>query len=197
MMGSGDLLQDPTRWRDLGIARYLAKPVVHEELLNAVLGTLGLAAPPPEPEPPPAPVSAPHELPGCRILIAEDHPVNLKLVKKLLEKRSFIPTAATNGEEVLQALDGNTFDLILMDVQMPGMDGLQTAAAIREREKSTGGHIPILAMTAHAMNRDREKCLEAGMDAYVSKPLSPAELYRAIDELLNGPVAAGSDARPD
>ena len=197
MMGSGDLLQDPTRWRDLGIARYLAKPVVHEELLNAVLGTLGLAAPPPQPEPPPAPVSAPHELPGRRILIAEDHPVNLKLVKKLLEKRSFIPTAATNGEEVLQALDGNIFDLILMDVQMPGMDGLQTAAAIREREKSTGGHIPILAMTAHAMNRDREKCLEAGMDAYVSKPLSPAELYRAIDELLNGPVAAGSDARPD
>jgi CheY-like chemotaxis protein len=72
------------------------------------------------------------------------------------------------------------------------MDGLQTAAVIREREKLTGGHIPILAMTAHAMNRDREKCLAAGMDAYVFKPVSPGELYRAIDELLNRPVVAAS-----
>ena len=78
----------------------------------------------------------------------------------------------------------NTFDLILMDVQMPGMDGLQTTIAIREREKATGGRVPILAMTAHAMNRDRERCLEAGMDAYITKPVSPAELYRAIEELL-------------
>ena len=118
--------------------------------------------------------------------------MNRKLVTKLLEKRSFISEVASNGEDVLRALEASTFDLILMDVQMPGMDGLQTAAAIREREKATGGHVPILAMTAHAMNRDREQCLEAGMDAYVSKPVSPGELYRAIDELLNRPVVAGS-----
>jgi len=192
MMGSGDVPQDPGRWHDLGIARYLAKPVVHEELLHAILDTLGFASPQPEAEPSAVPAPAPPKLAGRRILVAEDHPVNLKLVTKLLEKRSLVPTVATNGEDVLRALDGNTFDLILMDVQMPGMDGLQTAAAIREREKLSGGHIPILAMTAHAMNRDREKCLEAGMDAYVSKPVSPAELYRAIDELLNGPVATGS-----
>ena len=132
------------------------------------------------------------ELAGRRILVAEDHPVNRKLVTKLLEKRSFSPEVACNGEDVLRALETGAFDLILMDVQMPGMDGLQTAAIIREREKLTGGHIPILAMTAHAMNRDREKCLAAGMDAYVSKPVSPGELYRAIDELLNRPVIAGS-----
>ncbi|MBZ5592767.1 MAG: response regulator [Acidobacteriia bacterium] len=191
MMGSGHL-QVTGRWRDLGIARYLTKPVVHDELMNAILRTVGLATPPPEAESPAAPLSVPTELAGRRILVAEDHPVNRKLVTKLLEKRSLVPTGATNGEDVLRALEGNTFDLILMDVQMPGMDGLQTAAAIREREKSTGGHIPILAMTAHALNRDRERCLEAGMDAYVSKPVSPAELYRAIDELLKGPVAAGS-----
>ncbi len=147
------------------------------------------------PQPTADPVAAetiPRELAGRRILVAEDHPVNRKLVTKLLEKRSFIPEVACNGEDVLRALEASTFDLILMDVQMPGMDGLQTAATIREREKLTGGHIPILAMTAHAMNRDREKCLEAGMDAYVSKPVSPGELYRAIDELLQRPVVAGS-----
>jgi signal transduction histidine kinase/CheY-like chemotaxis protein len=138
------------------------------------------------------PVSIPPELAGRRILVAEDHPVNRKLVTKLLEKRSFIPEVASNGEEVLRALEASTFDLILMDVQMPGMDGLQTAAAIRKREQLTGGHIPILAMTAHALDRDREKCLEAGMDAYVPKPVSPAELYRAIDDLLSPPIIAGS-----
>jgi CheY-like chemotaxis protein len=150
------------------------------------------STPQPAVEPAAAPVSTPHELAGRRILVAEDHPVNRKLVTKLLEKRSFISEVAGNGEDVLRALEASTFDLILMDVQMPGMDGLQTAAAIREREKATGGHVPILAMTAHAMNRDREQCLEAGMDAYVSKPVSPGELYRAIDELLNRPVVAGS-----
>lgn len=150
------------------------------------------STPQPAVEPAAARVSTPHELAGRRILVAEDHPVNRKLVTKLLEKRSFISEVAGNGEDVLRALEASTFDLILMDVQMPGMDGLQTAAAIREREKATGGHVPILAMTAHAMNRDREQCLEAGMDAYVSKPVSPGELYRAIDELLNRPVVAGS-----
>ena len=154
-------------------------------------GNSSLAAPQPAVEPA-APVSTPQGLAGRRILVAEDHPVNRKLVTKLLEKRSFISEVASNGEDVLRALQASPFDLILMDVQMPGMDGLQTAAAIREREKLTGGHVPILAMTAHAMNRDREKCLEAGMDAYVSKPVSPGELYRAIDELLSRPVGARS-----
>jgi CheY-like chemotaxis protein len=129
-------------------------------------------------------------LAGRRVLVAEDHPVNRKLVTKMLEKRLLIPVLVTNGTEVLRALESDTFDLILMDVQMPGMDGLQTTAAIRENEKATGLHIPILAMTAHAMNRDREKCLEAGMDAYLSKPVKPSELYAAIEELLTNQVTS-------
>jgi CheY-like chemotaxis protein len=124
------------------------------------------------------------------VLVAEDHPVNRKLITKMLEKWLLIPVLVTNGTEVLRALESDTFDLILMDVQMPGMDGLQTTAAIRENEKATGLHIPILAMTAHAMNRDREKCLEAGMDAYLSKPVKPSELYAAIEELLTNQLTS-------
>ena len=116
--------------------------------------------------------------------------MNRKLITKLLERRSLIPFLAISGEEVLQALAGNSFDLILMDVQMPGMDGLETTVAIRDREKVTGGRVPIVAMTAHAMERDREKCLAAGMDGYVSKPINPAELYGAIERLLEGRPSA-------
>jgi CheY-like chemotaxis protein len=181
-LGSGSHFHFTTRWD-----RTCAESFMAGTAANSPFATL-----PETVAPAAAPVSIPHELAGRRILVAEDHPVNRKLVTKLLEKRSFISEVAGNGEDVLRALEASTFDLILMDVQMPGMDGLQTAAAIREREKLTGGHVPILAMTAHAMNRDREKCLEAGMDAYVSKPVSPGELYRAIDELLNWPVGTRS-----
>ena len=169
------------------MVRYLVKPVMQSELLNAILLTLGVKTDQPA-------VAREVSLPGLdflagrRILVAEDHPINRKLVLKLLEKRSLVPVLAANGSEVLAALASDTFDLILMDVQMPGMDSLQTTAAIREREKSTGVRVPILAMTALAMKQDREKCLEAGMDGYVSKPVSPAELYRAIEDLLSGPA---------
>ncbi|HET9322145.1 MAG TPA: response regulator, partial [Bryobacteraceae bacterium] len=186
MLSAGDLAQDAVRCRELGVARYLVKPVMQAELLNAILVTLGVRSDQ-------APVDAaspsgPDPLAGRRILVAEDHPVNRKLVTKLLEKRGLIPVLAANGNEVIEALDSDTFDLILMDVQMPGMDGLQTTAVIREREKATGGRIPILAMTAHAMKQDRDRCLGAGMDAYVSKPVSPADLYREIEELLSAPA---------
>jgi signal transduction histidine kinase/CheY-like chemotaxis protein len=186
MLSSCDLANDAVRCRELGVDRYLVKPVMQAELLNAILVTLGVKSDQ-------APVGAaspsgPDPLAGRRILVAEDHPVNRKLVTKLLEKRGLIPVLAANGDEVLEALDSDTFDLILMDVQMPGMDGLQTTAVIREREKATGGRIPILAMTAHAMKQDRDRCLEAGMDAYVSKPVSPADLYREIEELLSAPA---------
>ena len=187
MLSSCDLANDAVRCRELGVARYLVKPVMQSELLNAILVTLGLESEHPSParEVSP-PVSDP--LAGRRILVAEDHPVNRKLVLKLLEKRAVVPVMAASGSEVLEALKSDTFDLILMDVQMPGMDGLQTTAAIREQEKATGGRVPILAMTALAMKQDRERCLGAGMDAYVSKPVSPAELYRAIEDLLSGPA---------
>jgi len=112
----------------------------------------------------------------------------------MLEKRGHSVLVAGNGKEALEALETEAFDLVLMDVQMPEMDGFEATAAIREREKKTGHHLPILAMTAHAMQGDRERCLEAGMDGYVSKPVRPKELFEAIEAVMAG--AQGPDGDP-
>ena len=116
-----------------------------------------------------------------KILLAEDNAINQKLALRLLEKRGHSVVIANNGKEALARLDEDIFDLILMDIQMPEIDGLEATAIIREREKRKGGHLPIVAMTAHAMKGDKERCLEAGMDDYVSKPIKPAELFAAIE----------------
>ncbi len=115
-----------------------------------------------------------------RILLAEDNVVNQVLASRLLEKHGHSVVVVNNGRSALEALDKEKFDLVLMDVSMPEMDGLETVAAIRAREGATGFHMPIIAMTAHAMKGDRERCLEAGMDAYVSKPIQPRELFEVI-----------------
>jgi CheY-like chemotaxis protein len=118
-----------------------------------------------------------------RILLAEDNLVNRKLVARLLEKHGDEVELAGDGEEVLEKLAGREFDLILMDVQMPGLDGLETTRRIRQEEHGTGRRIPIIALTAHAMEGDRERCLEAGMDAYLTKPIRPRDLADSIDEI--------------
>jgi PAS domain S-box-containing protein len=123
------------------------------------------------------------EGPKLRILVAEDNAVNQKLVARLLEKQGHSVIAAETGRAVLQVLDEHAVDVVLMDVQMPDMDGFEATAAIREREKGTTRHRPIIAMTAYAMRGDREKCLAAGMDGYVSKPLSGAALAKEIDRV--------------
>ena len=115
-----------------------------------------------------------------RILLAEDNPVNQKVAVRFLEKEGYRVTVAGNGREAVEALEQEQFDLVLMDVQMPEMDGLQATAAIRARERRTGARVPILAMTAHAMSGDRERCLTAGMDGYITKPIHKSELMRAI-----------------
>jgi signal transduction histidine kinase/CheY-like chemotaxis protein/streptogramin lyase len=120
------------------------------------------------------------------ILLAEDHPVNKKLAALILERQGHRVTSVQNGREALAALAQQSFDLVLMDIQMPEMDGIGATLLIREREKGTGRHIPILAMTAHAMKGDREKYLAAGMDAYVSKPIRAAELFAAIGACTAG-----------
>jgi PAS domain S-box-containing protein len=125
-----------------------------------------------------------------RILLAEDNPVNQKLAFHLLEKRGHSVVVTGNGREALAALEEQPFDVVLLDVQMPEMDGLEVAAAIRAAERGSGHHIPIVAMTAHALKGDRERCLEAGMDAYVSKPIQPEELFRVIEE--RGPSESGA-----
>ncbi|MCK6553181.1 PAS domain S-box protein [Candidatus Binatia bacterium] len=138
-----------------------------------------------------------------KILLAEDNAVNQKLVTRLLERGGHTVNVAGNGHEVLAALQKERFDVVLMDVQMPEMDGFQTTAEIRRRELEPGGgahsglagmHMPIVAMTAHAMKGDRERCLEAGMDGYVAKPVRAAELFAAIDDLLSARRAAAAPA---
>jgi len=125
---------------------------------------------------------------GMRILVVEDHVVNQKVVLNLLKKEGYTPVLAGNGSEALLALERESFDLVLMDVQMPEMDGLTATSIIRSREKLTGVRMPIIAMTAHAMNGDREECLSAGMDAYVSKPIRRPELLEAIASFVGYPV---------
>ena len=116
-------------------------------------------------------------------MLAEDNAVNQRLAARILEKRGHTVVVANNGLEAIEWLRKDTFDLVLMDVQMPEMDGLEATAAIRNLEKETGDHIPIVALTAHAMKGDRERCLNAGMDFYVSKPIQPQELIEVIDSL--------------
>jgi CheY-like chemotaxis protein len=119
-----------------------------------------------------------------RILVAEDNHINQHLAVKLLEHLGHTAVVVENGKEAVSAVTKNSFDLVFMDVQMPEMDGLEATTTIRAHEKATGSHIPIVAMTAHAMIGDREQCLEAGMDGYLSKPISALQLSRAIEAAL-------------
>jgi CheY-like chemotaxis protein len=121
---------------------------------------------------------------GFHILLAEDNRVNQMLAVRLLEKRGHHVQVAGDGREALEKLKTADFDLVLMDIQMPVMGGFEATAAAREMEKSTGKHIPIVALTAHAMTGDRERCLAAGMDGYVAKPIRPEELFEQIEALI-------------
>jgi len=114
------------------------------------------------------------------VLLAEDNAINQRLTVRLLERRGHTVTVVQDGTEALAALRRQTFDVVLMDIQMPYMDGLETTQAIRTREQNTATHVPIVAMTAHAMQGDRERCLAVGMDGYVTKPLRPTELFEII-----------------
>jgi CheY-like chemotaxis protein len=115
-----------------------------------------------------------------RILLAEDNPVNQKVAARLLQKRGYNVAIAGTGREAVNTYAQQRFDLILMDVQMPDLDGLEATMAIRNLERAAGGHIPILALTAHAMSSDRDTCLAAGMDGFVTKPIRTEELFREI-----------------
>jgi len=131
---------------------------------------------------------------SLRILLAEDNPVNQRLASRLLEKRGHSVVVAGNGLEALEALEKESFDLVFMDVQMPVMDGFEATAAIRKKESTTGIRVPVVALTAHAMKGDREKCLAGGMDGYLTKPIRPQEL----DEVLQSYVQSrteGTEAR--
>jgi CheY-like chemotaxis protein/HPt (histidine-containing phosphotransfer) domain-containing protein len=182
MLTSGGQPGDAARCKELGFAAYLTKPVKQAELWRALVRAID-SGPIEQPTRPRA-----HSTPArpLRLLLAEDNPMNQKLAVRLLEKQGHAVKIANNGMEALAfAVDspGASFDAILMDVQMPEMDGLEAAARIRDRERATGRHVPIIAMTAHAMKGDQERCLAAGMDAYVSKPIKPDALFSILAEL--------------
>ena len=175
---------DAERCRELGISTYLIKPVFHSELLAAVLTVLGGVHAPDQTS---KPLITRHSLrenqQGLRILLVEDTYANQRLATAILEKLGHAVTVAADGRQALSTLQQETFDLALMDVQMPVMDGFTATAEIRASELRNGGHLPIIAMTAHAMAGDRARCLEAGMDGYLSKPFRSAQLLQAIVEV--------------
>jgi two-component system, sensor histidine kinase and response regulator len=183
MLTSGGLRGDAERCRKLGISAYLTKPCKQADLREAILASLGTR----NQNDVPAPLVTKHSLREVRnrlrILVADDNAVNRLLAVRLLEKRGHSVTVAENGRQALEILRESTHDLVLMDVQMPVMDGFEATAAIREIEKTTHARIPIVAMTANAMKGDQEICLLRGMDGYVAKPLNTAELFRVIENL--------------
>jgi CheY-like chemotaxis protein len=123
-------------------------------------------------------------LSALHILLVEDNPINQKVAQRLLEKAGHSVTVAGNGREAVDHVSSRAFDVVLMDVQMPEMDGLEATAVIREREQGSDRRLPIVALTAHAMVGDRERCLQAGMDGYVTKPVQPPVLFQAIADAL-------------
>lgn len=197
MLSSADRPDDSTRSQNLGIGLYVRKPVKHSELWNAIQSALGKSAIKITGIKPLAFEKPPRLL---KILLAEDNPVNQYMAVVLLEERGHQVKVANNGQEVLDLLPSDNFDLILMDVQMPVMDGFQATEAIRGLERGTGRHIRIVAMTAHALKGDRERCLAAGMDDYISKPvqeqdlLATVECWKMLEQQQQEAQAAGSQA---
>ncbi|NLY02577.1 MAG: response regulator [Rhodopirellula sp.] len=179
MLSSGDRREDAARCRELGVAAYLVKPIRHNDLLRMLASVVGSAENDSDlPQAPQRFEACPQPL---RVLLAEDNAVNQKLAVRLLEKRGHRLVLVDNGAEAVAAFQREAFDIVLMDVQMPLMDGFAATRAIRETEQGTDRHVRIVAMTAYAMKGDRERCLEVGMDDYVSKPLRPEELFRAVE----------------
>jgi CheY-like chemotaxis protein/HPt (histidine-containing phosphotransfer) domain-containing protein len=194
------LQEDTVRCRNLKVADYLVKPVRRADLENVlrdILGTESLPKPLPFPNrSATAKAALPARAPGRqppRILLAEDNRMNRRVVEALAKRRGWRLAMVETGREALAILGHERFDLVLMDVQMPDMDGLEATRKIRGREGASGGHLAILGLTAHARAEDRAKCLAAGMDDYLAKPLDPKAFYEVVERLL-GSAATRADA---
>jgi CheY-like chemotaxis protein len=196
MLTSGGQRGDAARCRELGLAGYLTKPVGQAELLDAVLRVTGSQGSIEKPA-----LVTRHSLREegrpLHILLAEDNPVNQMLASRVLEKHGHSVATAANGRLALERLENESFDLVLMDIQMPEIDGLAATAAIRKKEAGTGFHLPVVAMTAHAMQGDKERCLAAGMDGYISKPVKIKELLAIIQALRERPRPEARPPFPD
>jgi signal transduction histidine kinase/CheY-like chemotaxis protein len=186
MLTSAGHRGDAERCKALGVAAYLLKPIRQSELREAIARVLGAQV-----QAGAIPLVTRYSLQDERhpsevlnILVTEDNVVNQRLATRLLEKRGHRVTIANNGREAVEALEANVFDLVFMDVQMPEMDGLEATGIVRKKEMATGKHQPIIALTAHAMKRDQEKCLAAGMDGYLTKPIRPQDLDVVLQRYL-------------
>jgi signal transduction histidine kinase/CheY-like chemotaxis protein len=201
MLTSAGHRGDAERCKSLGISAYLLKPIRQSELREAIARVLGAKE-----QQGAIPLITRFALYDARdpksvlsVLLVEDNAVNQRLATRMLEKRGHRVVLAGNGLEALEALAKGSFDLVFMDVQMPEMDGFQATAAIREKEKGTDARLPVIALTAHAMKGDRERCLAAGMDGYLTKPIKPPELDDILENFLarraEQPATAGPDKR--
>ncbi len=187
MLSSAAQHSDAERCRGLGVAAYLTKPIKQSELLDTILTVVdskGRSRTEVKNVPREAAQEPSRKPAKWNILLAEDNPVNQRVASGMLEKRGHTVMTVENGLEALQAVQVQRFDLVLMDLQMPEMDGFAATSAIRALEKVSGTHLPIVAMTARAMKGDRECCLQAGMDGYVAKPINPKELIATIESLV-------------
>jgi PAS domain S-box-containing protein len=203
MLSSADQADGQARCKELGVSAYLTKPIKQSSLFDAIINCLVCRTALPARPAGAAGVGPESGAEGIvrplKILLAEDSVVNQKLALGLLKRGEHKVTVVTTGFAVLDATRRERFDLVLMDVQMPEMDGLEATRRIRQHEATTGGRIPIIAVTAHAMKGDRDLCLSAGMDAYISKPIRAAELYQTIDDLMGrrrSAAAADEPSRP-
>ncbi len=185
---------DAERCRELCIAGHLTKPIKQSSLFDTIMNVIGTGSMDESRSSLDADNSLHENSQNLHILLAEDNAVNQRLTVSMLHKQGHEVVVATDGKAAVAALEERSFDLVLMDVQMPGMDGFEATAAIREREKGIKSHIPIIAMTAHAMKGDRERCLAAGMDDYISKPLKSAELFEVIARVLSDVRSANTES---
>jgi two-component system sensor histidine kinase/response regulator len=181
MLTSGGQPGDAARCQNSGISGYFPKPVRQTELLQGITIALKVA------DQTAAPLITRHTVREAgrrlRVLLVEDNEVNQKLAQRLLERRGYVVLVAGDGRQALAAMDKDMFDIVLMDVQMPEMDGYEATMAIRERERASGRRTPVVAMTAHARKADEERCTTAGMDGFVSKPIRTSELVSTIERL--------------
>ena len=195
MLSSADRQTDVAHCKQIGVDTYLTKPVIQSDLFDAIITALHLRKEKTQEQNAPTVQTTENSLMealGLRILLAEDNPINQKVACAILEKCGHQISIANDGRQALDAIAAEQFDLVLMDVQMPRMDGLEATRALREREGGTGKHLPVIAMTAHALKGDRERCLEAGMDGYLTKPISPDNLAREIANVIGMRVAGPS-----
>jgi two-component system, sensor histidine kinase and response regulator len=195
MLSSADQADGSARCKELGVSAYLTKPVKQSSLFDAIVDCLICAAPAAATE---AAITADRTQSAAgsrrplKILLAEDSVVNQKLAVGLLKRAGHEVAVASNGLDAVAAAERESYDLVLMDVQMPELDGFDATRRIRDRERTQGGHLPIIAVTAHAMKGDRERCLAAGMDGYISKPIRAAELHEVIEDVVG---AGGGHSR--